>query len=663
MMLLARRTVVKWMIATALISTILSACGSPTPSLMLTETPLEPTATVAPTSEPLATFEQAPCPFNVPEGSTVECGFVVVPEDHANPSGATIRLAVAVIRDQGDDHQPDPVILLAGGPGEKTVANTLGLGQVLAPVHPNRDLIVFDQRGVGLSEPALECPGFVEALFEILDEADSSIATQTTFASLMACRDQLLKNGINLDMYNTIQNAADVNAIRLALGYDQINLYGGSYGSLLAQAVMRDFPQGIRSVAMNSVLPLEKSFFIETSITASKALQRLLDSCAADAACNSAYPGLQEELFEVIDRLNADPVQVTLTNPTDGQQYEAVITGDTVLQNLFTFLYISQIIPVLPQAIHNVYEGDVALMTQLSSTRLALLDLTSRGMMLSVFCSEDLIGRTPEDQLNVRASLPRQLVGSADPEDVIEYGPFGMCANWPVEEAGDWVKAPVVSDIPVLVLEGEFDPVTPPEYGLLVAGYLSNSYYFEFPGVGHDVLANECAREIAGDFLADPNHAPNASCMAEMPGVVFDVPREDEELVLESYTDEARGFQGVIPAGWQEIQPANLVRGKTALDPAYFVLEGKPGTAADLLADVLSQLGMDPELDPISSEEVGSFTWDFYAFELGGNPVDLALAEGGGKAYFVALISPPEEHETLYQGLFLPAVEAMAPLG
>ena len=122
-MLLARRTVVKWMIATVLISIILSACGSETPSPMPTETSLEPTATLVPASESSATFEHAPCPFNVPEGQEdkVDCGFVVVPEDHNNPDGPSIRLAVVVVKDQSDEHQPDPVILLAGGPGERAV--------------------------------------------------------------------------------------------------------------------------------------------------------------------------------------------------------------------------------------------------------------------------------------------------------------------------------------------------------------------------------------------------------------------------------------------------------------------------------------------------------------------------------------------------------------
>lgn len=634
----------------------------PTETASPTEVAPEPTATVEPTQEPVPTFEEAPCPFEVPEDAVVECGFVVVPEDHNNPAGPTIRLAVAVLKDQSEERQPDPVILLSGGPGEKTVANGPALAPVLAPIHPNRDLIVFDQRGVGLSEPALECPEFLQAVFDLLDEPDPDVALQTQFHGLMACRDRLLSEGYNLSAYNTVQSAADVNAIRIALGYDQVNLYGGSYGSLLAQATMRDHPQGIRSVAINSVLPLEKSLGVEGSTTTANAVMRLLDACAAHEACDSAYPDLHDVLFEVIDRLNAEPIPITVTNPLDGQSYDALLSGDAVLGNLVTFLYITQIIPVLPQAVYDVYNGDYELMTQLSSTRLALLDLASRGMMVSVLCTDDLIGRTPEDLLNVRAALPRQLLSSADPAVIIEYGLFGICENWPVEEADPWVKEPLVSDIPTLVLEGELDPVTPPEYGQLVAENLSNSYFFEFPGVGHDVLANECARSIGGGFVDDPTQAPNAACMAEMSGVVFDVPSEAPELVLEPFTDEERGFSGLVPAGWQELAPANLVRGNTALDPTYFVLEATPGTAAELFANLAGQLGLDPGLEPVASAEVGNFTWDFYTFERRGNPADLALAEDGEKAYFVFLISALDEHDALYEQLFLPAVEAMAPL-
>jgi pimeloyl-ACP methyl ester carboxylesterase len=611
----------------------------------------------------VATFEESPCPFDIPEGAPVECGFVVVPEDHDNPAGPTIRLAVATFRDQSDDHQPDPVLLLAGGPGERIVGRAAVLAQFLAPIYPNRDLIAFDQRGVGLSEPALECPEFVESLFDILDEPDPNAAMKTIFDAILACRDRLVAEGHNLSAFNTVQNAADVNAIRVALGYDEINLYGGSYGSLLAQAAMRDHPEGIRSVAVNSVLPLEKSLFVEAATTTSTAIMRLLDACAADEACDAAYPNLEEKLFEVIDRLNDEPIPVSLTNPLDGRSYDAVLTGETVTANLVTFLYLTQIIPALPQAVDNLYEGDFGLITQLSSTRLGLLDLMSRGMTFSVMCTEDLIGYTPEDLLRVAAALPPQLAKAADPDVDIKYGVFGVCENWPVEEAGPWVKEPLASDIPTLVLEGEFDPVTPPEYGQLLADNLTNSYYFEFPGIGHDVIvASECARIIAGAFLDDPTQDPRAACFDEMPGVVFDLPAEHAELVLEPFTDDQRGFTGLLPAGWQELAPANLLRGNSAFDLTYFVLEASTKTAPELLAILAGQLDFDPEDTYISTGEMGNFTWDFHAFERRGLPADLAMTEGGGKSYFVFMVSAATERDVLHEQLFLPAVKAMAPL-
>jgi ABC-2 type transport system ATP-binding protein len=368
-------------------------------------------------------------------------------------------------------------------------------------------------------------------------------------------------------------------------------------------------------------------------------------------------------LFEVIDRLNADPIPITVTNPIDGGSYDAILSGDSLLGNLVGILYQTHLIPSLPQAIYDVYNEDYELITQLSSIRLALFDATSRGMMFSVLCTEDLIGRTPEDLLTIKAELPRQLVGTTSPEVIFEYGSFGICANWPVQQADAWVKEPVVRDIPTLILGGEFDPVTPPKYGELVAENLSHSYNFEFPGVGHFIIAEECARSIAGNFFDDPTRAPDGSCIEEMPGLVFDVPGKAPEIVLEPLSDNERGFSSKVPAGWTEISPGVLTRRRSALDPAYFVIATETRTADEMFAELARQLGLDPEMERIDRSQVGSFTWDFYTFERpGGYPADLAVAADSERAYFVYLVYEPDEHDTLYDQLFLPAVEAMSPL-
>jgi len=614
-------------------------------------------------AEHTAAFERSDCPFEVPEDAVVECGYVVVPEDHDDPAGPTIRVALAVIKDRSEDHLPDPVMLLSGGPGERTLLNAPAMVQGLASIHPNRDLIIYDQRGVGLSEPALECPEFVQAFFDLLDESDPDVALQATFDAVMTCRDRLLSEGYNLSTYNTTQNAADVNAIRIELGYDQVNLYGGSYGSLLGQATIRDYPEGIRSVVLTSVLPLEKSIFVDGSTTTAKAVMHLLDTCLTDEACDNAYPDLRKVLFEVIDRLNAAPIPITVTDPRDGQSYDSLLTGNAVFGNLVSVLYQTELIPSLPQAIYDVYNGDYELITQLSSIRLALLDAMSRGMTFSVLCTEDLIGRAPEDLLNARAALPRQLVGTASPDAIVEYGYFGICANWPVQEADAWVKEPVVRDIPTLILGGEFDPVTPPEYGQLVAESLSHAYFFEFPGVGHFIITDECARSIAGSFFGDPTRAPHAGCIAEMPGVAFDVPGKAPEIVLEPFSDGERGFSGLVPEGWTEISPAVLTRRSSALDPTYFVIAAEPRTADEMFAELARQLDVDPEMESVSYSQAGSFTWDLYTFARpGGYTADLALTADSERAYFVYLVSAPDEHDALYDDVFLPAVEAMTPL-
>jgi pimeloyl-ACP methyl ester carboxylesterase len=644
--------------------------ATPVPMAIDTAVPL-PTET--PTHEPAIveyrpTFEESPCPFALPpeeeEGETVICGYVTVPEVRASPDEATINLAVVVFKALTANAAPDPVILLAGGPGEKTVANAVTVSLILSSFRDKRDLIIFDQRGVGLSEPALECPQFKPAILETLDELDAEVSLRTQFEAIMACRDQLVAEGHNLSAYNTAENAADVEDIRRALGYEQLNLYGGSYGTLLAQTVMRNHPTGIRSVVLGGVLPTEKSFFVHVPTTTVQAVLHLLEVCAADEPCNAAYPNLQETLFDTIDSLNANPVPITVTDPADGQSYDSWLTGDAVFGNLITFLYITDIIPVLPQAIEDVANGDYELMTQLSSTTLVLIDALSRGMEFSVFCAEDLIGVTSEDYLETRLEMPPQLAGATDPEDVIEYGFFGICQNWPVEEADPAIKEPVVSDIPTLILEGEFDPVTPRVYAEEVAAHLSESYLYEFPGVGHNILlGSPCARDIAGRFLEDPTAEPNVSCIDRMPDMEFDLPRaEADEIVLEPVEDQESGFSYLAPAGWEQAAPGTFVRGENSLDQTAIIIDVLPVSAADFIELITARLALEEPIASVGELETEPFNWTLFAEEVQGVAIDIAAVQLDEEMMLMVLLQTSSaEREALYADIFLPVVESVVP--
>jgi pimeloyl-ACP methyl ester carboxylesterase len=622
-------------------------------------------STAAPTTQPArAVLEKASCPFNAPDGQTVECGYVTVPEDHFNATARTIRLPVAVFKSKSGPRPPDPLVMLCGGPGEKCFDNAPLVAYRFASVLGGRDFVVFDQRGAGRSQPALDCPEWEQAFLNTLAETNMKTRSQATFDAWTTCRERLAREGYNLALYNTTQNAADVKAIRTALGYQQVNLYGGSYGSLLAQAVMRDYPAGVRSAVIDSVLPLEKSFFVDVPANSSAAILRLVESCAADKECNAAYPNLKDVLFKTIEQLNAKPASLSITDPASGKSYNAALTGYELVSNLTFFLYLTDILPALPQTIYDVSNGKYDLMARLSGVRLAALHASSRGMMLSVLCAEDLINRTPDDLKATVATVPPQLAVSPDWEMVEQFGIFATCKNWNVKQADPSVKKPLVSDIPTLVISGEFDPVTPSTYSRLVAGYLSKSVFFEFPGVGHSVgMADECARNIARSFLDNPTASPDAVCIAKVKGIAFDLPsKKPPEVKLAPFTNETIGVSGVLPIGWKETIPRNFVRRATAVDSTVLVLDAVSATSDKLLAALAKQLGFDPALKPAASAEFNGLQWSFYVFSVEGRAGDLAIAESSGKAYFVLLLSAPEERAALYDQVFQPVVKALKPI-
>ncbi|MEA3441632.1 MAG: alpha/beta fold hydrolase [Chloroflexota bacterium] len=529
-------------------------------------TEVEPSRESVPAFE--SSFEESPCPFDVPAGAAVKCGYIEVPQDHNSPTSETFRLAVAVFHDQSADHQEDPVILLTGGPGEKVMHNAGQVAALFGHVHPKRDFIIFDQRGVGLSEPALECPAWVQSLYDVLDEPDPIRAMSLPFDALMQCRDEFVEDGIDLSAFNSQQSAADVDAIRRALGYEQFNLLGGSYGSFLAQAVARAYPDTVRSMVINSVWPLEENFIVSSPLVWEQAALDMLAACEDDPECSQAYPDLQEVLFEVMERLNETPAEIKVVHALTGEEFDVLLTGDRVFSNLVGFLYQTQMIQMLPEAIYDVYNGDYDLMARLQGVHMTLYEALSRGMTYSVLCAEDLIGTTPEDLMaNIEAmTVPDS--EEVDLETAMEYSIYAICEAWPVEELDPSFKEPLVSDIPSLLLEGELDPVTPTEFAHEVNEHLSDSYLYEFPGVGHDVLvATDCSRQIIGDFIDDPGKAPDAACTADL-GTGFSI----------QYDDPQGLYSLPLPPGWiveEEQEYLSFSSPDGVVEAAVVVIEGE----------------------------------------------------------------------------------------
>jgi pimeloyl-ACP methyl ester carboxylesterase len=454
-----------------------------------------------------------------------------------------------------------------------------------------------------------------------------------------------------------VENAADVVAVADALGYDRVNLYGGSYGSLLAQHIMRDYPERVRSAILDAVSPLRHGpNLLYKAHAMDHALRLLFARCQDDAGCNEIYPDLEHVYFDLVNQLNVEPATVQLQNPDTGEAYDLLLTGERLIAQTRDLLYVSAILPILPGAIYDMAEGDFSLLALVQSQFMFKLNLAD-GMYNSVICTE-LADFTAADMADSEGLYPEV---ARVVEDLIDGVMLQPCQVWGVEHLGDWVTEPVAGDVPTLLLSGEFDPTVPPQMAEVAAQELTHAYVYTFPGEGHSVLGSSaCAQAMMLAFLDDPAQAPDASCLEEMPGLIFRLPVA--EVALEPFTDEDRGFRGLVPAGWQELAPANLARGSSATDPAYFVLEAQPVTAAELFSDLAGQLGLDPGLEPRTRAKIGSLMWDLYTIEIQGHPADLALAADGEKAYFVLLISPPDEHTILYDQLFLPAVEAMAGL-
>lgn len=639
-----------------------TAVPSSTPAPTNTPEP-EPTATSAPTADALFTFIPTSCRFDEPLGFDITCGDVTMPETHADPdNGRTVRLHVAIFHSDSDAPAPDPIVYLEGGPGGDALESVpLIFAERFAPFLANHDFIMFDQRGTGYSEPSLACPEYTELAYDTLSldvPLEEEIAL--TVDVLQTCHARLAAAGVNFAAYNSLENAADLAALRTALGYDEWNLYGISYGTRLAQTVMRDDPTGIRSVILDSTYPLQADLVTEIVPNADRAFAAFFAGCAADPACSAAYPDLETDFFDLVAQLNDAPITVPVTNFFTGSRYEALIAGDDLISVVFQSLYAAEIIPVLPKMINDVRNGRTQELGLLMSSFLLNLDFFSIGMQYSVQCHEENSFSEPGAGVAAAAGFP--LIGDAFASGAAVDDQ--ICAFWGAGTAAPTENEAIRSDLPTLILAGEYDPITPPAWGLLVAETLPNHYFFTFPGLGHGVsVSDDCPRSITLAFLDDPTAAPDAACMATMGGPAFAIAGiGDQEISLIPFTADIgiATVAGVVPEGWTEAGPGVFARGQSALDQTVILQQAIPGFDANALITLLGgQLGLEGAPEPSGAYETETLTWTLYESELQGLPVDIGVAEDGAYAYVVLLISSSEEREFLYTAVFQPAMSAL----
>ena len=470
--------------------------------------------TASAADQKLPRYEKADCPMDIPPGRKVECGYLTVPEDRANPSnGRTVKIAAAVFKSDSSNPQPDPTVYLEGGPGGRTLADSNDyVNGDFAPFLEKRDLILFDQRGTGFSTPSLACPETTEQAWADIDK-NLTIKQQqdSSTQALQACHDRLVKEGVNLSAYTSAENAADVSDLRVALGYKSWNLYGISYGTRLGLTVMRDHPQGIRSAILDSNIPPEIDANLTVPQTADRVFKTLFNGCAKNTACNAAYPNLEKVFYDTVARLNANPVQYRVTRDSNKKRYTMLFKGDDLISELFSAFYVTSILGDLPSAIYAAQSGKFDLFVNLKLLDLSEYDTINEGLYYSIDCTEEVSFDSPAALQNADKNFPQEN-HVFDASDVI-----AKCKGWNVKPAPAIENKPVTSDLPALVTEGEYDPITPPSFGVETAKTLKNSFYFEFPGMGHGATIGDlCPTKVALDFLDNPTVKPDATCIAGM---------------------------------------------------------------------------------------------------------------------------------------------------
>jgi pimeloyl-ACP methyl ester carboxylesterase len=455
------------------------------------------------TSGPTPSVPLLACRLTAPDAPVsiaARCATIDVPESHADPAGATIGLNVVVVPAVGNSVRNDPLVLLAGGPGQAASVAFAPVLHALRDVRQSRDLVLVDQRGTGRSAPLL-CPA----------DDRSVTADEAAIADwIRACLEALPGDP---SQYTTDAAVRDLDLVRAALGYEQLNLLGVSYGTRVAQHYARRFPERTRSLVLDGIVRPELAIGAEVARDGQRAFDLIVERCDSNPTCSAAFPNIQAQLNDLLDTLAANPAEVQLDDPHTGAPTTLTLTRDLAATTIFNLSYAPETSALIPLMITTAANGDLRplaaqslLITGQAAAGIAI------GMRFSVICAED----APFFSDTIPAAATSYL-GATVAEQLA-----APCAIWPADTAPADLRTPLQSDVPALLLSGAADPVTPPANGDAVAATLPNSLHIVAPKQGHNLFYRGCIPRLIADLLAAGSVAGlEASCVDQLQPTPF----------------------------------------------------------------------------------------------------------------------------------------------
>jgi pimeloyl-ACP methyl ester carboxylesterase len=456
-------------------------------------------------------FEPGDCLLNGDWARDVrrDCGWLVVPESRRRPDTKTIRLAVEIFRAREPNGAP-PLVLLHGGPGGPGGIRLYSAGIAISPLPKHRDVVIYDQRGAGLSEPTL-CPAYdrvAESAYNLRDGAEKD---STLLSARRACIAELDAQHIDRLAYNTAASGADLIDLRRALGYPKWDIRGASYGARLAQEAMVRDRSGIRAVELASPVARGFSSRAEQPLSTQQAFERLFAACKLQPPCHDAFPNVEQDFYASYDELTKSPVPVPITSP-DGRTNTVWVDGNRLVAYIRDHMLSRLEISRMPLLLHELRSGDRSKATrEIAGDGSVSQVLTGRVVRELVTCY-DSYGPDYRNALGLVNGMVRPSFRRGDQRE---------CEAWLPRFGDPSTKVPVHSDIPTLIVTGYFDDRTPTEQARRIATTLSRVYLVELPNEGHDARPGPCHAAIVAQFFDDPTRMPDTSCVATIAPVRF----------------------------------------------------------------------------------------------------------------------------------------------